>query len=118
MGLKIIAKDKSGISFAAGATKLTFSPSENVKPIYYFAFDIQNNKLQEAFALMEKNVAILAFISPIRLQIFICCMLLVQGFFQPCMSVFKFANIGVTHYLFFFKASINSAKFTTPYVDE
>lgn len=64
MGLKIISRDKYGISFAAGSTRLTYRPSENVKPVYHFAFDIPNNKLQEAFAWMEKHVEILMVIPP------------------------------------------------------
>ncbi|MBP2284478.1 catechol 2,3-dioxygenase-like lactoylglutathione lyase family enzyme [Flavobacterium sp. CG_23.5] len=70
MGLKIISRDKYGISFAAGSTKLTFRPSENVKPVYHFAFDIPNNKLQEAFAWMEKNVEILVVIPPDKIADF------------------------------------------------
>ena len=70
MGLKIISRDKSGISFAAGSTKLTFRPSENVKPVYHFALDIANNKLLEAFACMEKNVEILEVIPPDKIADF------------------------------------------------
>lgn len=70
IGLKIISKDKFGISFAAGLTKLTFRPSENVKPIYHFAFDIPNNKLPVAFAWMEKNVEILEVIPPDKIADF------------------------------------------------
>ena len=70
MGLKIISSNKYGISFAAGSTKLTFRPSENVKPVYHFAFDIPNNKLQDAFAGMEKNVEILEVIPPNKIADF------------------------------------------------
>lgn len=50
LGLQIISRNKDWVSFAAGATKLTFRFSKTEKPIYHFAFDIPNNQLLEAFA--------------------------------------------------------------------
>ena len=70
LGMKTISKSKSSITFAAGATKLTFRSSENVKPVYHFAFDIPQNKLLEAFAWIEKNVEILEVIPPDKIADF------------------------------------------------
>ena len=55
IGLKTISKNNSSISFATARTKLTFKASKNLKPVYHFAFDIPNNKLNEAFAWIEKR---------------------------------------------------------------
>ncbi|TRX00990.1 VOC family protein [Flavobacterium gawalongense] len=70
IGLKTISKNNSSISFAAGATKLTFRSSENLMPVYHFAFDIPNNKLQEAFAWIEKKTKILVVIPPDKIADF------------------------------------------------
>ncbi|MFV8328354.1 VOC family protein [Flavobacterium sp. ZS1P14] len=70
IGLKTISKNNSGISFTAGSTKLTFRPSENVKPVYHFAFDIPNNKLPEAFDWMEKKTKILDVVPPDKIADF------------------------------------------------
>lgn len=70
IGLEIISKSNSSISFTAGATKLTFRSSENLKPVYHFAFDIPNNKLAEAFAWIEKKTKILPVIPPDKIADF------------------------------------------------
>ncbi|MFV5684539.1 VOC family protein [Flavobacterium sp. GB2R13] len=70
IGLKTISKNNSSISFEAGSTKLTFKLSENLKPVYHFAFDIPNNKLQEAFAWIEKKTGILDVIPPEKIADF------------------------------------------------
>ncbi len=70
IGLKTISKDNSSISFVAGSTKLTFRSSENLKPVYHFAFDIPNNKLLEAFAWIEKKTEIMEVISPEKIADF------------------------------------------------
>lgn len=70
IGLKVISKNNSGISFAAGSTILTFRPSENRKPVYHFAFDIPNNKLSEAFAWIEKKTKILEVVPPDKIADF------------------------------------------------
>ncbi|WP_413998942.1 VOC family protein [Flavobacterium sp. W1B] len=70
LGLKIISKDKSSISFAVKKTKLTFRLSKIKKPIYHFAFDIPNNMLSEAFAWMEAKVQILEVIPPDKIADF------------------------------------------------
>ena len=58
LGLKVLERDKSSISFAAGSTKLTFRFSEKENPVYHFAFDIPHNKLHEAFHWIENKVEI------------------------------------------------------------
>ncbi|MFV8347782.1 VOC family protein [Flavobacterium sp. ZB4P13] len=70
IGLQTISKDNSSISFVAGATKLTFRSSENLKPVYHFAFDVPNNKLLEAFAWIEKKTEILEVIPPEKIADF------------------------------------------------
>lgn len=70
IGLETISKNNSSISFAAGATKLTFRSSENLKPVYHFAFDVPNNKLLEAFTWIEKKTEILEVIPPDKIADF------------------------------------------------
>jgi catechol 2,3-dioxygenase-like lactoylglutathione lyase family enzyme len=70
IGLETIAKTNSSVSFTAGSTKLTFRSSENLKPVYHFAFDIPNNKLQEAFSWIEKKTEILEVVPPEKIADF------------------------------------------------
>jgi catechol-2,3-dioxygenase len=70
IGLKTISKTNSSVSFAAGYTKLTFRSSENLKPVYHFAFDIPNNKLLEAFAWIEKKTEIMEVVPPEKIADF------------------------------------------------
>ena len=70
IGLKTISKTNSSVSFAAGSTKLTFRSSENLKPVYHFAFDIPNNKLLEAFACIEKKTEIMEVVPPEKIADF------------------------------------------------
>lgn len=70
LGLQIISRNKDWVSFAAGATKLTFRFSKTEKPIYYFAFDIPNNQLLEAFAWVESRTEILEVIPPDKIADF------------------------------------------------
>jgi catechol 2,3-dioxygenase-like lactoylglutathione lyase family enzyme len=70
IGLETISKTNSSVSFTAGSTKLTFRSSENLKPVYHFAFDIPNNKLLEAFAWIEKKTQILEVIAPEKIADF------------------------------------------------
>jgi hypothetical protein len=70
LGLETIYKDSFCISFNAGATKLTFHFSQNVKPVYHFAFDVPNNKLLEAFSWIEKKTAIMYVIPPDKIADF------------------------------------------------
>lgn len=70
IGLETISKTNSSVSFTAGSTKLTFRSSENLKPVYHFAFDIPNNKLLEAFAWIEKKTGILEVVPPEKIADF------------------------------------------------
>jgi catechol 2,3-dioxygenase-like lactoylglutathione lyase family enzyme len=70
LGLSTASKSKSSISFATVSTKLTFRSSENVNPVYHFAFDIPNNKLMDAFAWIEKKTEILEIIPPDKIADF------------------------------------------------
>ncbi len=70
IGLPTVSKDKSSISFATAFTKLTFRSSDAIRPVYHFAFDIPHNRLNEAFALMEKKTTILDVVSPEKIADF------------------------------------------------
>lgn len=70
LGLETLCKDSSSVSFNAGATKLTFRSSNNVKPLYHFAFDVPNNKLLEAFEWIEKKTEIMYVIPPDKIADF------------------------------------------------
>jgi catechol 2,3-dioxygenase-like lactoylglutathione lyase family enzyme len=70
LGLETIYKDSFCISFNAGATKLTFYLSQNVNPVYHFAFDVPNNKLLEAFSWIEKKTEIMYVIPPDKIADF------------------------------------------------
>ncbi|SHN21512.1 VOC family protein [Flavobacterium xinjiangense] len=70
IGLQTVSKNNSSISFAAGSTKLTFRASENIEPVYHFAFDIPNNKLIESFLWIENKTEILDVIPPDKIANF------------------------------------------------
>jgi catechol-2,3-dioxygenase len=70
LGLDTFFRDRSNVSFHAGATKLTFHSSQNVKPIYHFAFDVPNNKLLEAFSWIESKTEIMYVIPPNKIADF------------------------------------------------
>jgi catechol-2,3-dioxygenase len=60
LDIKTTAKTDHQISFAVGATKVTFIKStESIHPNYHLAFDIPTNKLYEAFAWLKENTTIL-----------------------------------------------------------
>jgi len=48
LGFEKLHADKKTISFKTGQSVLTFKQSNNLKPKYHFAFNIPNNKLDEA----------------------------------------------------------------------
>lgn len=58
MGLPVRSGNTS-LHIQAGETLLVFNTSEKLKPIYHIAFDIPNNKLEEAHSLMKGKVGIL-----------------------------------------------------------
>ncbi|PVX44916.1 glyoxalase/bleomycin resistance protein/dioxygenase superfamily protein [Flavobacterium sp. 103] len=70
LGLNTLYRDRSSVSFHAGATKLTFHSSQNVKPVYHFAFDVPNNKLIEAFSWIESKTEIMYVIAPDKIADF------------------------------------------------
>jgi catechol 2,3-dioxygenase-like lactoylglutathione lyase family enzyme len=70
IGLPTVSKNESSVSFATVFTKLTFRSSDAIKPVYHFAFDIPHNKLDEAFAMMEKKTAILDVVPPEKIADF------------------------------------------------
>src|SRR6478736_4263839 len=48
LGFHATKKDKDSISFLAGHSILTFIQSHELNPTYHFAFNIPNNKINEA----------------------------------------------------------------------
>jgi len=59
LGLKVFNKNKESISFKTGNSKLTFIKSENIQPKYHFAFNIPNNKLEDAIKWAESRIKLL-----------------------------------------------------------
>ena len=70
LGLQTISKSESSVSFGTASTKLTFRLSENLNPVYHFAFDIPNNKLLEAFDWIEKKTEIMEVVPPDKIADF------------------------------------------------
>lgn len=48
LGFYTTKKDTNSISFLAGQSMLTFTKSNELNPTYHFAFNIPNNKINEA----------------------------------------------------------------------
>jgi catechol-2,3-dioxygenase len=59
LGLQLVHKSDDSVSFKAGLSKLTFIKSENMNPKYHFAFNIPNNKLEEAISWTESKVRLI-----------------------------------------------------------
>jgi len=59
LNLKVVRKSTGEIEIVAGKTELTFKAVQNLKPVYHFAFNIPNNKLDEAFEWMQNKVEIM-----------------------------------------------------------
>lgn len=61
LGFKIHKKTENTISFIIGSSILTYRKTESVKPVYHFAFNIPNNKLQEAEKWISSRVSLIEF---------------------------------------------------------
>ena len=59
LGLRLIYQDNQKVSFTTGVSILTFIKSENVSPIYHFAFNIPPQLLMEAYHWTKQRTAIL-----------------------------------------------------------
>jgi catechol 2,3-dioxygenase-like lactoylglutathione lyase family enzyme len=59
LGLRKIYQDNEKVSFDAGTSILTFIKSENVSPVYHFAFNIPPYQLMEAFQWMKQRTVLL-----------------------------------------------------------
>ncbi|WP_159801081.1 VOC family protein [Flavobacterium sp. MK4S-17] len=60
LGLKPYHKDDaSTIIFKAGYTSLVFRKSENLKPVYHFAFDVPNNRFYEAYETIKAKTPVI-----------------------------------------------------------
>jgi len=70
LGLVTVSKTDTSVSFATANTKLTFRSSENLHPVYHFAFDIPNNRFMEAFAKIENKTEIMEVIPPEKIADF------------------------------------------------
>ncbi|WP_428658182.1 VOC family protein [Runella sp.] len=59
LGLTMVDKTESGVSFSAGATLLRFEKSTGQKPRYHFAFNIPTNTVDDAFRQMSAKLELL-----------------------------------------------------------
>ena len=59
LGLQLVNKNQNSISFKAGQSKLTFIKSYNINPKYHFAFNIPNNKLEEAILWAKSRLSLI-----------------------------------------------------------
>ncbi len=57
--LKLVNKQQDFISFVAGHSVLTFIKSHKLNPTYHFAFNIANNKLDEAIQLATTKFSLI-----------------------------------------------------------
>ncbi len=48
LGFAVVSKSDVSISFKTGKSTLVFIKSQNIKPVYHFAFNIPNNQLNDA----------------------------------------------------------------------
>jgi len=59
LDLPVLEKTSNRVSFRAGSTALHFVRSEELKPVYHFAFNIPHNQLGDAIAWCETRVKLL-----------------------------------------------------------
>ena len=59
LGFQLVTKNDDSITFKTGHSKLTFIKSENVNPKYHFAFNIPNNKLEEAILWAKSRLRLI-----------------------------------------------------------
>lgn len=61
LGLTVLYRSETNISFSVGHTTLTFSYSKDTSPFYHFAFSIPSNKVDEAHSYIAARTNILLF---------------------------------------------------------
>lgn len=59
LGMLTDSKNEVEIAFYAGETKIIFTESPDDTPVYHLAFDVPNNKLDEAYAWLKKRTTVL-----------------------------------------------------------
>lgn len=59
LDIKTNSKNENKVSFLIGTTKVSFQTSTVEYPNYHLAFDIPNNKLEEAFKWLEQRTTVL-----------------------------------------------------------
>ncbi|MBB5620339.1 catechol-2,3-dioxygenase [Pedobacter cryoconitis] len=59
LNIKTNSKNENEVSFLIGTTKVSFQTSTVERPNYHLAFDIPNNKLEEAFKWLEQRTTVL-----------------------------------------------------------
>lgn len=60
LNVKTEDKNLNTVSFNVGSTKIIFIQTKtNIKPVYHFAFDIPNNKFEEAFEWMKARTQLI-----------------------------------------------------------
>ena len=55
LGLKTVLVAKDEVIFRVGSTKLIFKEVIGISPVYHFAFDVPNNRFEEAYALIKSK---------------------------------------------------------------
>lgn len=61
LGLELLEEHKNAIVLRAGKSILRFEYEQQGNPFYHFAFNITNNKLEEALNYLENKVSILPY---------------------------------------------------------
>lgn len=59
LGLEPVAKSGGALRYFFGYTRLIFRKSDNLKPVYHFAFDLPNNRFFDAYNTIRKKVELL-----------------------------------------------------------
>ena len=59
LGFNLFSETVHAVTIQTGKTKLTFIETKNESPVYHFAFNIPNNKFDEAFELIDKTVGVI-----------------------------------------------------------
>lgn len=59
MGLTAAMVSSDELIFNVGTTKLIFSKQKDLKPVYHFAFDVPNNRFEEAYNSISSKISLL-----------------------------------------------------------
>lgn len=59
LGLEVYAGSNTSVTFAIGYTKVIFRQSKNMKPVYHFAFDVPNNRFEDAYNYIKAKTGLI-----------------------------------------------------------